>query len=55
MRTLYMKPVTKVTALKNEETLLSSSLELNGEVGDKTQRSKGFQWDEENNSDSPWK
>lgn len=54
MKTKYIKPVTKVAALRKDETLLSGSLKMNNEVGDKNQRSKEFHWDERINSDSLW-
>lgn len=53
MKTLYVKPATRVAAMGNDESLLSSSLEMKGEVGDKDQKSKGMLWDDKD--DSPWK
>lgn len=44
MKTLYVKPATRVAAMGNDESLLSSSLEMNNEVGDKVQKSKGMLW-----------
>ena len=53
MKTLYVKPATRVAAMGNDESLLSGSLEMNNEVGDKVQKSKGMLWDDKD--DSPWK
>jgi hypothetical protein len=54
MKTLYVKPATRVAAMSNDGSLLnSSSLEKHDEVGDKVQKSKGMLWDD--NDDSPWK
>lgn len=53
MKTLYVKPATRVAAMGNDESLLSSSLKMNDVVGDKVQKSKGMLWDDKD--DSPWK
>lgn len=54
MKTLYVKPATKVAAMSNDGSLLSgSSPEKHDEVGDKVQKSKGMLWDD--NDDSPWR